>query len=95
MQGNSRILDDFSRTVTGAAGLLGGVRAELEMAVKQRLETLLMDMDLVTREQFEVVRELAVNARQEAESLAVRVAALEAALRRDSAADGPTGLPGG
>jgi len=81
MQANSRILDDISRTVTGAAGLLGGVRAEVEAAVKQRLESLLADMNLVTREEFEVVRDLAVNARRENELLAARVAALEAALQ--------------
>lgn len=82
MQERSRILDDISQLVTNAAGVAQGVRGEAETVVRQRLERLLREMDLVTREDFEAVREMAQKAREENEALESRIAALEAG--RDS-----------
>ncbi|MEM7522997.1 MAG: accessory factor UbiK family protein [Pseudomonadota bacterium] len=78
MQSRNRILDDLSQLMTNAAGVAQGVKDEAETAVRQRVERLLADMDLVTREEFEAVREMAVKAREENEALAARIAALEA-----------------
>lgn len=82
MQGRSRILDDISQLMTNAAGVAQGVKDEAETVMRQRLERLLREMDLVTREDFEAVREMAQKARQENEALEARIAALEAG--RDS-----------
>jgi BMFP domain-containing protein YqiC len=57
------------------------LRTEAETLVRQRFERLLADMDLVRREEFEAVKAMASRARGEQEDLAIRVAALEAALR--------------
>jgi BMFP domain-containing protein YqiC len=76
----NRILDDIARMVTDAAGAAQGVRREVETVVKTQIERLLRDMDIVSREEFEAVREMAVLAREENDRLAARLAKLEAAM---------------
>ncbi len=80
MQTDNRILDDIARLTSGMMGVAAGMRGEVEGVIKARLQALLADMDLVPREEFEVVRDLAVKAREENEALAARVAALEEAV---------------
>lgn len=82
MQTKGRIFDDLARVANGAAGTLSGVRHEIEGVVKQRLERVLAEMDLVTRDEFEAVKDVAAKARLEQEALESRVAALEAELAR-------------
>lgn len=74
---SNRILDDIARLATDAAGAAQGVRREVETVVKTQIERLLRDMDVVTREEFEAVREMALLAREENDKLAARLAALE------------------
>ncbi|CAN5294357.1 accessory factor UbiK family protein [soil metagenome] len=76
---SSRILDDIARLATDAAGAAQGVRREVETVMKTQIERLLRDLDVVTREEFEAVREMALLAREENDKLAARLAALEAA----------------
>lgn len=76
----NRILDDVARLFTDAAGMAQGVRREAEGVVKAQFERMIRDMDVVTREEFEAVREMAILARDENERLAARIAALEAKL---------------
>ena len=82
MQTKGRIFDDLARVANGAAGTLSGVRHEIEGMVKQRLERVLADMDLVGRDEFEAVKEVAAKARLEQEALEKRVVALEKALEK-------------
>lgn len=74
---SSRILDDIARLATDAAGAAQGVRREVETVMKTQIERLLRDLDLVTREEFEAVREMALIAREENDKLAARLKALE------------------
>lgn len=78
--GPNRILDEFAKLMTDAAGAAQGVRREVETAFRSQAERLLNSMDLVQREEFEVVREMALKARTENETLARRIAELEAQL---------------
>ena len=78
--GTNRILDDIAKLVTDAAGAAQGVRRELETLAKTQAEKMLNSMDLVRREEFEVVREMAAKARAENQALAARIDALEARL---------------
>ncbi len=78
----NRILDDIARLATDAAGAAQGVRREVEAIVRSQIERLLRELDVVTREEFEAVREMAVLAREENDKLAARLAALEAAQTR-------------
>jgi BMFP domain-containing protein YqiC len=77
MQGGNRILDDFARIMTDAAGMAQGVKREAEGVVKAQFERMIRDMDLVTREEFEAVREMAQLAREENDRLLSRIEALE------------------
>jgi BMFP domain-containing protein YqiC len=77
MQTDNRLLDDLTRIATSALGTLQGAKSEAETIIRQRLERVLSDMDLVTREEFEAVRAMAVAAREENERLLKRIEALE------------------
>jgi BMFP domain-containing protein YqiC len=79
-QTDNRFFDDFSKLVTDAAGLAQGLGREVETAARARFDAFIADLDLVRREDFEAVRELAATARSEAEALKARVEALEARL---------------
>ena len=76
-QPRGRIFDDLGKLVSDAAGMAQGVRREAETVVKTQIERLLASMDVVTREEFEAVRDMAAAAREENESLKARIAALE------------------
>lgn len=78
MQTDNRLLDDLARVASGALHTLGGLREEIEMRVRERLERLATELNLVTREEFEAVRAMAQKAREEQEALAARVATLAA-----------------
>ena len=80
MQTGKRIFDDLARVASGAAGAAGAARDEMESMLRDRLQSMLDSMDLVRREDFEAVQEMAQNARMEQERLEARVAALEARL---------------
>jgi BMFP domain-containing protein YqiC len=79
-QTRSRIFDDLAKVVTDAAGLAQGARREVDTLVRSQLERLLSGMDVVTREEFEAVRDMAALARDQNEKLEARIAALEARL---------------
>jgi BMFP domain-containing protein YqiC len=84
-QTNNRFLDEFAKLMTDAAGAAQGVRREVETIVKAQGERILSSMDVVQREEFEAVKDMAVKAREENERLSARVTALEgeiAALRK-------------
>ena len=79
-QTRSRFFDDLSKLMTDAAGLADGARREVDAAVRSQLERLLASMDVVMREEFEAVRDMAALARAENDRLRERIAALEAKL---------------
>ncbi|MBL0371961.1 accessory factor UbiK family protein [Rhizobium sp. KVB221] len=76
--GPNRILDDFAKLMTDAAGAVQGVGKEVETAFKSQAERWLNGMDLVKREEFEAVREMALKARDENDRLSARLSELEA-----------------
>ncbi len=78
MQTRNKILDDISQLATNAMGVAQGARAEAETAMKGLVDRWLAGRDLVTREEFEAVRAMAIRAREENEALSARIAALEA-----------------
>lgn len=78
--GSNRILDEFAKLMTDAAGAAQGVRREVETAFQAQAERILSSMDVVQREEFEMVREMALKAREENAALIARIDALEAKL---------------
>jgi hypothetical protein len=77
MQTSNRLFDDLARVASGAFHTLSGLREEIETRVRERVERMAADLDLVTREEFDAVRTMAANARAGQEELAAKVASLE------------------
>ena len=75
-----RLFSDVAGLAGGTLALVAGVRREAKESVRHRLEGILAEMDLVTRDEFDAAREMATKARSEQERLQARVAALEAEL---------------
>ena len=83
MQSQNRILDDLARAANGALGALGGLKAEIDQQVAAMVERVLRSQDLVTREEFEALKEMAARAREENELLRARLDRLEGGARRE------------
>ncbi len=88
--GPNRFMDEFARLMTDAAGVAQSARNEMETAFKTQMERVLAGMDVVQREEFEAVREMAVKARDENEALAKRIDELEAQLSEQKKAAKPS-----
>lgn len=80
-QTSSRLFDEIARLMNDAAGVAQGVRREFDTLFKTQAERWLRDMDLVKREEFEAVKDMARLARDENEALKARIEALEAKLK--------------
>ncbi|MBO9574901.1 MAG: accessory factor UbiK family protein [Sphingobium sp.] len=79
MQSENRFFDDLSRLINGAAGTIAGMGRELEGQARERARTWIGDLDFVSRDEFEAVKAMAAQAREQVVALEARIAALEAA----------------
>ncbi len=79
-QTSNRFFDEVARLMNDAAGVAQGVRREFDTLVKTQTERWLRDLDLIKREEFEAVKDMAQLARDENEALKARIATLEARL---------------
>ncbi|MCC9620531.1 accessory factor UbiK family protein [Thalassospira sp. MA62] len=86
MQINNRILDDLTRVTNSALGTMTGVKGEVDALVRQQFEKILMNMDLVSREEFDVVHDVAIKAAERIDALESKIADLE---KRVQAAEAP------
>jgi BMFP domain-containing protein YqiC len=77
VQTENRLFDDLARMANGALNTLSGLREEIESRVRERVERVLANMDMVPRDEFEAIKAMAQTARAEQEDLAIRVAELE------------------
>lgn len=85
MQTSNRIFDDLARVANGAVTTIVGIKDEIEAIVRNQLEKILAEMNVVPREEFEAVKAMAAKARSEQERLEKRLAALEAKLAANPA----------
>jgi BMFP domain-containing protein YqiC len=92
-QTSNRIFDEMARLMSDAASVATGVKREAETAFRSQIERFVADMDLVKREDFDVVREMASKARAENEALKKRIAALEVKLGVDTATEAAAPKP--
>jgi BMFP domain-containing protein YqiC len=93
MQTENRLFDDLARMANGAINTLSGVRDEIENRLRERVERWLAEMDMVPREEFEAIKEVAQKARAEQEDLAAKMALLERKVAALSAASERTAGP--
>jgi BMFP domain-containing protein YqiC len=82
VQTTNRFFDEIARLMNDATGVAHGVRREVDTLFKTQAERILRDLDVVSREEFDAVKEMARLAREENEELKTRIAALEAAQRK-------------
>ncbi len=87
MQSNNKMFEDAAKLAGGALGAFSGIRREVEALVHQQLERLLAKMDLVTRDEFDAVKAMAVAAREENEELSARLDRLEPVAGKDTPKD--------
>jgi BMFP domain-containing protein YqiC len=73
-----KFFDDLAGVAGGAMSALAGLREEVASMVRARVDEAVRRMDLIKREEFEAMAELARRARAQSEALELRVAALEA-----------------
>ena len=78
MQSQNRLFDDFVKVLNGAAGTFAGMGREAEAGFRERMREWVGGLDMVSRDEFEAVRAIAVAAREENDALKARIAALEA-----------------
>jgi BMFP domain-containing protein YqiC len=79
-QTNNRFFDEIGRLMNDAAGAAQGVKREVDAVVRNQAEKILRDLDIVKREEFEAVKDMARLAREENEALKARIATLVAKL---------------
>jgi BMFP domain-containing protein YqiC len=80
MQSEKHIFDDLTKVLNGIAGTVAGMGREAEANFREKARDWAGGIDSVSREEFDAVKQMAANARSEADALGVRVAKLEAAL---------------
>ena len=90
-QTSNRLFDELARLMTDAASVAQGVRKEAESVFRTQMERFVADLDLVKREDFDVVREMASKARSENEALKAIVAYLEAKIGVEADLSKPMG----
>jgi BMFP domain-containing protein YqiC len=88
-QTSNRFFDDMARLMNDAAGVAQGVRREFDAIFRTQAERILRDLDVVLRDEFEAVRDMARLAREENEALKARIAVLEAKLAESPAPRSP------
>lgn len=90
MQKDHKFFEDIARMASSAGGTFMEMKREIESMVTAQVEKLLRRMDIVTREDFNLVREMAVKARTEQEKLAARVEQLEKLLSEKEGSKKPS-----
>jgi BMFP domain-containing protein YqiC len=93
VQTTNRFFDEVARLMNDAAGVAQGVRREFETLFRTQAERWLRDLDLVKREEFEAVKDMARIAREENETLKARLTALEAEVAKLSSVGSLSNAP--
>jgi len=78
MQSDNPLFADFAKLLNSAAGTFAGMGREARDTARERLRETFGGLDFVSREEFDAVKDMAAKAREEAEELKARIAALEA-----------------
>ena len=79
-QTTNRFFDEIGRLMNDAAGAAQGIKREVDTLWRNQAEKVLRDLDIVKREEFEAVKDMARLAREENEALKARIAVLESKL---------------
>ena len=69
--------DDITKLFGGASSVLGILKEEIEEIIKDRVEKVIFKLELVNKNEFLIIKEMAEKARIENESLAKKISLLE------------------
>ena len=82
MQSKSRPLDDLTNLMTNAFGAVKGVGDEVKAIGRSQAERIIADLDLVGRDEFEVLKDMFENSQTEIEALKKEVTKLKKAKKK-------------
>ncbi len=82
MQSKSRPLDNLTNLMTNAVGAVKGVGDEVKAIGRSQAERMIADLDLVGRDEFEVLKTMFEKSQTEVEALRKEVKSLKAALKK-------------
>lgn len=82
MQSKSPVLDDLANLLTNAMGAAKGVGDEVKAAARSRADGIISDMDLVGREEFDIVKQMVSETRTENEALRADLKKLKAEITK-------------
>lgn len=77
MQSKAKPFDDISNLMTNAFGAVKGVGDEMKAMGRARADSLIADMDLVGRDEFEVLKAMLTDAQSDIAALKKEVASLK------------------
>jgi BMFP domain-containing protein YqiC len=80
VQSENPLIADFAKLMNSAAGTVAGMSREARDSAREKFREAMGGLDFVSREEFEAVKQMAANAREENEALKGRIDALEAKL---------------
>jgi BMFP domain-containing protein YqiC len=86
-----KFFDDLAGVAGGAISALAGVREELAALARSRVDEAVKRLDLVRRDEFDAIAELAQRAKIQVEALEVRIIVLESQKSERPAPDDVTG----
>ncbi|MCZ2328710.1 accessory factor UbiK family protein [Bartonella sp. F02] len=75
--GSNRILDELAKLATDAVGVIQGVKQEAGTVFRSQAEKITNKLDLVSREEFEMVKEMVLKVHAENAELKKRLDDLE------------------
>ena len=84
MQTKNRLFDDIAKVAISAAGTFAGMKEEIENMVRHRVESILIDMNMVNRDEFNAVKEMVSKSRIQQERLEENVKKLESRINQSS-----------
>ena len=79
MQTTSRVFDDIARLASGALGTAQGVKGEMDNLIRQKIEKLVFEMDLVPREEYDALKAMVVRLSEVVEAQEAKIAEMEVA----------------
>jgi len=93
MQSKSKPFDDLSNLMTNAMGAVKGVSDEVKAMGRARAESLIADMDLVGRDEFEAFKKIIEAQGKEIESLKAELTKLKPAPKKKQSVKRASTIP--
>ena len=76
-QSGSKLLNKFGELLSDTAGAASGLKKEIEVLVRSQVERILMDFDLVQRDEFDAIKEMLTKERNKNDELEKKLKDIE------------------